>query len=244
MAAIKRVLTTAEGRHFYVRDGEKECHTQYGVVKDIKATDGSKVESNTGKEFFIFSPFYADLYRRIKRGAQIIPLKDIGLIVAETGIGKDSIIVDAGAGSGALACFLAHIAKEVITYEIREDFMDMVKKNIAFLELKNITIKNKNIYEGIDEKDVDVVTLDVPEPWKAIDATADALRPGGFLVAYCPTIPQTADFVNAIHDTPRFAHLKTMEVIEREWEVSGRKVRPKSAAIGHSGMLSFCRKLQ
>ncbi len=245
MASIKRVLSTPDGDHFYVREGEKDCHTQYGVAKDVlKAKDGSKVVSNTGKEFFVFSPFYADIYKKIKRGAQIIPLKDIGLIVAETGIGKESVIVDAGAGSGALSCFLAHIAKEVVTYEIREDFMEIVKKNISFLGLKNIMIKHKNIYEGIDEKNVDVVTLDVPEPWKAIDSAADALKAGGFLVAYCPTIPQTADFVNAIHDNTRFTHIKTVEVIEREWEVAGRKVRPKSTSIGHSGILSFCRKLQ
>jgi tRNA (adenine57-N1/adenine58-N1)-methyltransferase len=228
-----------------VREGEKDLHTQYGVVKDVfKAKDGTKVESNTGKEFYVFSPFFADVYRKIKRGAQIIPLKDIAIIVAETGIGKENVVVDAGAGSGAFACFLAHIAKHVTTYELREDFMEIVKKNIASLELKNITLKHKDIYKGIDEEDVDVVTLDVPEPWKVISSAADALKPGGFLVAYCPTIPQTADFVNAIHDNPRFAHLKTTEIMEREWEVSGRKVRPKTAAIGHSGMLSFCRKLQ
>lgn len=245
MARITRVLSTLDGDHFYMREGEKDCHTQYGVVKDAAfAKDGSKVVSNTGKEFFIFSPSFADIYRKIKRGAQIIPLKDIGLIIAETGIGKESTIVDAGAGSGALSCFLAHLAKEVITYEIREDFMEIVKGNISFLGLDNITIKHKSIYEGIDEKDVDVVTLDVPEPWNAIDSVADALKPGGFLVAYCPTIPQTADFVNAIHGNSKFTHIKTVEIIEREWEVAGRKVRPKSTSIGHSGILSFCRKLQ
>ncbi len=246
MASIKRVLCTPDGDYFYVREGEKDCHTQYGVVKEseLAKADGSKVVSNTGKEFFAFSPSYADIYRKIKRGAQIIPLKDIGFIVAETSIGKDSVVVDAGAGSGALSCFLAHIAKEVVTYEIREDFMEIVRNNISFLGLKNITIKHKDIYSGIDERDVDVITLDVPEPWKAIDAAGNSLKPGGFLVVYCPTIPQTADFVNAIHDNLRFTHIKTVEIMEREWEVRGRKVRPKTAAIGHSGILSICRKLQ
>ncbi|MBI2142611.1 SAM-dependent methyltransferase, partial [Candidatus Woesearchaeota archaeon] len=32
--------------------------------------------------------------------------------------------------------------------------------------------------------------------------------------------------------------------IERQWEVSERKVRPKSAAIGHSGFISFARKIK
>ena len=98
------------------------------------------LKSNTNKEFFIFAPAFIDLYRKIKRDAQIIPLKDIGLIIAETGINKESKVLDAGSGSGALACFLASISKEVVTYEIREDFIEIVKSNIEFLGLKNIKI--------------------------------------------------------------------------------------------------------
>ena len=40
-----------------------------------------------------------------------------------------------------------------------------------------------------------------------------------------------------------FIHLKTIEIIEREWDVQGRKVRPKSQPIGHSGFLTFVRKI-
>ena len=67
MAHIRRVLSTTDGSLFYVREGEKDCHTQYGVVKEaeLKAKDGSKVVSNTGKEFFVFSPSYADIYKKI-----------------------------------------------------------------------------------------------------------------------------------------------------------------------------------
>jgi tRNA (adenine57-N1/adenine58-N1)-methyltransferase len=183
------------------------------------------------------------LYRKIKRDAQIIPLKDVGLIIAETGINKESKLLDAGSGSGALACFLASIVKEVITYEIREDFIGIVKQNIEFLGLKNIKIKNKNIYEEIEEKNVDVVTLDVPEPWKALDNCAKALKPGGFLVSYSPSIPQIIDFVNAIRKNESFVYIKTVEIIEREWEVEERRVRPKSKSI-HSGFLSFARKVK
>jgi tRNA (adenine57-N1/adenine58-N1)-methyltransferase len=151
--------------------------------------------------------------------------------------------VDAGAGSGALACFLGNIVKEVITYEIREDFIKIVKKNIDFLNLKNVKIKNKNIYEGITEKNVDLVTLDLPEPWKALNPAEKALKVGGFLVSYSPSIPQVMDFVDNVRKNKNFAYLKTSEIIEREWDVDERKVRPRSQAIGHSGFLSFVRKI-
>ena len=230
---------------FLIKDTSKDFHTKHGFFRkeDLKKKAGSKITSNTKKEFIVFDPYFIDLYKKIKRSAQIIPLKDIGLIVAETGINSKSKVVDAGSGSGALACFLANIVKEVTTYEVREDFVKIVDYNIKFLNLKNIKIKNKNIYDGIDENNVDLVVLDLPEPWKAINAVKKSLKVGGFLVSYSPTIPQTADFVNEINKDKDFVHVKTSEIIEREWEVEGRKIRPKSQQIGHSGFISFVRKI-
>jgi tRNA (adenine57-N1/adenine58-N1)-methyltransferase len=246
MASIKKILITKQGRKFYARDLSQDLHTQYGFIKkeDLKkAKEGDLLKSNTNREFYIFSPQFIDLYRKIKRDAQIIPLKDIGFIIAETGINKSSKVLDAGSGSGALACFLAATAKEVVTYEIREDFIEIVKSNIEFLGLKNVKIKNKDIYKEIDDKNIDVVILDLPEPWNAIENCAKALKPGGFLVSYSPSIPQIADFVNAIRKNEDFVYLKTLEITEREWEVEDRKVRPKSKGLGHSGFLSFARKV-
>jgi len=227
---------------FLAKDISKDYHTKHGFFKkeDLKKS-GKAIKTNTGMEFSIFNPYFIDLYKKIKRDAQIIPLKDIGLIIAETGINNKSKIVDAGSGSGALCCFLANIAKEVITYEIREDFIEIVNHNINYLKLKNVKIKNKNIYDGIDEKNIDLIVLDLPEPWNAIEAAKKALNVGGFLVSYSPTIAQTADFVNAINKDKNFVHVKTSEIIERAWEIDARKVRPKSQQIGHSGFVSFVR---
>ena len=247
MRTIKKVLITNQGRKFYVKNFEEDLHTQYGFIKkeDIKeAKEGSSLRSNTNKEFFTFNPYFIDLYRKIKRGAQVIPLKDIGLIIAETGINKKSKILDAGSGSGALACFLASIAKEVITYEIRDDFAEIVKSNIQFIGLKNIKLKNKDIYKEIDDKNIDVVTLDVPEPWNALENCLNALKAGGFIVSYSPSVPQVVDFVSAVRKNENFVYLKTSEIIEREWEIEERRVRPKSKGIGHSGFLSFARKVK
>jgi tRNA (adenine57-N1/adenine58-N1)-methyltransferase catalytic subunit len=241
---MARVLMSKQDK-FLVKDLDNDYHTKYGFFNksDLKEKIGSKIASNTNKEFTVFEPYFIDLYKRIKRGAQIVPLKDIGLIVSETGIDNKSKVVDAGAGSGALACFLANIAKEVTTYEIREDFIKIVEKNIEFLQLKNIKIKNKSVYDGIDEKNVDLVVLDLPEPWNAIEAAKKSLKTGGFLVSYSPSIPQASDFVNQINKDENFAHLKTSEIIERNWEIDGRKVRPKSQPIGHSGFISFARRI-
>jgi len=241
---IKKILITKQGKKFYVKDLNQDVHTQFGFVKseDLKKSN-TLVKTNTDKELHLIGPSFIDLYKKIKRGAQIIPLKDIGLIISETGIGKESRILDAGAGSGALACFIANIAKEVVTYEIREDFAEIVESNIKFLGLKNIKLKRKDIYNEIEEKNIDVAILDLPEPWKALESCEKALNSGGFVVSYSPSVPQMMDFTNEIKKSNNFVYLKSVEIIEREWEVEERKVRPKSRGIGHSGFLSFARKV-
>lgn len=238
---MAKLLTHPSGRTFFIRDISKDYHCQYGMIakKDLKKKSGT-VKTNLGKELTIIEAGFIDRYRKMKRAPQIIPMKDLGSIMTETGIGKDSKCLDAGTGSGALALFLANICKEVVSYEIREDFHNLAKKNVESMEMKNLKLRLKDIYKGITEKNLDLVTLDLPEPWKVIPFAAKALKHGGFLVSYSPTVPQVADFVNQLSDD--FIHVKTIEIIEREWDVEGRKVRPKSQQIGHSGFLSFCRK--
>lgn len=241
-----KILIGPEGKKFYLKDISQDFHCQFGLIKkeDLKKKDGSIVKTNTGKELTIFTSSFIDSYKRIKRGAQIITRKDAAMIIAETGINQDSKVVDSGAGSGALSCLLANICKEVTTYELREDFTKIVEKNKEFLNLKNLKIKNKNIYEGITEKNIDLITLDLPEPWLAIEPAKKALKVGGFIVNYSPTIPQVMDFVSKINKENGLIHLKTMELIQREWEVQDRKVRPKTTQTVHTGFLTFCRKIQ
>jgi len=239
---VEKILYTKEGKKFYVKDASIDYHCQYGLVKkaDLKKKSGV-VKTNKDKELYLISP--SDKFEKIKRAPQIIPLKDVGLIIAKTGIGRDSVVLDAGAGSGALALMLANIVKSVTTYELREDFFKLVKKNIEELELTNIKIKNQDIHKKIDEKNLDLITLDLPDPWNAVNNAAKALKKGGFLVSYSPTIPQISDFVTEINKHKELLYLETIEIIERQWEINERKVRPKSQQIGHSGFLTFVRRI-
>lgn len=242
---IGKEVTVSKPRYYYVADTTKDFHTSEGIIakKDLRKKDGSVVTTNTNKEFVVFSSNFSDDFRRIKRIPQIIPIKDIGIIIAETGIGKQSRVVDAGTGSGALACFIAHFAKEVASYEIKKEHLDIAKQNVRELGLKNVKLKNKNIYREIDEKGIDLVVLDLPEPWNAIRSAEKALKVGGYLVSYSPTVPQVMDFVSTISNNPKFIVIKTIEIFERKWDVYQRKVRPKSEGIGHSGFLTFVRKI-
>lgn len=243
---LNREVTSVKAKQYFVSDDSKIVHTSEGSIpaSELVKPSGSKVfTQNSNKEFVLLKADFIDVYKRLRKLPQTIPLKDIGFIVTETGIDKDSIVVDAGAGSGALSCFLAHLCKHVTTYEIRSDFLANVESNIQSLGLKNICVKNKSIYDGIEETNVDVVTLDLPEPWLALPSVEKALRVGGFVVSYSPSVPQIVDFVSAVQKNEKFLIIKTVELSERLWEVNGRRVRPKSIEIGHSGFLTLVRRI-
>ncbi len=242
MALIKRILIADDGKKFYIKDLTQDYHCQFGVVKQADFKKKS-VTTNTGKILANIPASFIDNFKKIRRGAQIIPLKDIGVIIAKTGINNKTIVVDAGSGSGALCCNVALRAKQVYSYDIRDDHLEIAQHNQKMLGIKNLIIEKRNIYDGIPVKNVDVITLDTPEPWEAIPASEKVLKSGGFIVSYSPSIPQVADFVNAIRANKNFIHIETLEIHEREWEVDGRKVRPKTRGLGHSGFLSFARKL-
>jgi len=235
-----------EGRTFFVEDISKDFHTEYGIIskEDLKKKDGTSINLK-GREFVIFSPSYIDNYKRIKRLPQIISLKDAGYILAETGLNKDSIVLEAGTGSGALTCFLAEHVKKVISYEIEKEHIKITEENIKKLGLKNIIIKNKNIYESIEKSDYgnDAVILDLPEPEKAIANAEKALKIGGFFVVYVPNITQSIKFVNEIRKNESFIYLKTIELIENSWKIKGLVAKPENTGI-HTGFLSFARRIK
>ena len=72
-----------------------------------------------------------DFLKKAKRGPAVILPKDIGAIIAHTGVGTGWKVVDAGTGSGFLALFLANIGCKVYTYEKEERFYKISKKNIT-----------------------------------------------------------------------------------------------------------------
>ncbi|MBW2982411.1 methyltransferase domain-containing protein [Candidatus Woesearchaeota archaeon] len=241
---IKKILINKDGRKFYVSNLDKDFHTQFGFInkKNLKKKKGI-VKTNTKKEFFIFDAGFSDRFRKIKRGAQIITLKDAGSIIAETGINKTSKVLDAGGGSGALSCVLANIAKQIITYEINKNFIKIIKENIKNLDLKNIVVKNKDITKGISDKNLDLIVLDLLNPEKVINHAAKALKSGGFLVVYLPSITQVVSFVKKINKSKNFILIKIIENIQREWKIENKIARPEFRMLGHTGFLTFVRRV-
>jgi tRNA (adenine57-N1/adenine58-N1)-methyltransferase len=180
-------------------------------------------------------------YRRLKRVPQIILPKDIGMILAYSGVTKDSVCVDAGAGSGWLAIALARVAKRVYSYDIREDFIAVAERNRINEKLDNLVFKKGDASKKIAEKDVDVVTLDMPDSDKALRNAEKALRPGGCVVGYLPHVEQMRAFVEKLEKL-RFDQITATETIMRDMLVRENGVRPSTKGVWHTAYLVFARK--
>ncbi len=226
-----KVIITKDDKRFIVKDSSKDFHTHLGIVtKEILEKEFYKDEN-----FTVFTKTSADV--KMKRGAAIVLPKDAGYIIATTGLNKDCTVLDAGSGSGALAIHLANTAKHVFTYEINEKHYKQAKQNIEDNEIQNITIKDKDFSEA-NEK-ADLICLDMPQPWDYLETVDKCLKNSGYLVTYLPTTTQ----VQQIVEHCKLRHIKTIELIEREWHIEGRRVRPKSQMIAHTAFLSFFRKV-
>ena len=239
---MAKILLSTE-KIVFVKNPMLEFNTERGMIKskEFKNKNGL-AKTSKGKKLKFAESFFIDSYHRKKRGPQIITPKDIGTIITETGLGKSSRVLDAGGGSGALSCFLANICKEVYSYEIRKDFFKLVEENKKFLGLNNLAVKNKDVYTGIEEKGLDAIILDVPEPWQALKNAEKALKLGGFLVSYQTSVVQVQRLFKEIKKKP-FIFVKTCETLQRNWKIEGRVVRPEIQMLGHTGWISFFRKV-
>ena len=183
---------------------------------------------------------YPKLYRKLRRGPQVILPKDIGIILAYSGVGRDSVCVDAGTGSGWLTISLARVAKHVYGYDIRDDFLKITKHNVDLIGADNVTLKNQDIFNGIDEREVDLVTLDLPNAEKALRNVKKALKPGACVVSYFPNVEQVKKYVQKL-EALGFVDAYTTETILREMLVRKEGSRPATKGLWHTGYLTFAR---
>lgn len=233
---------------FLTRLSERtKMQTGHGYIDAEKIRNrefGDTIQSSTRDNFLLLRPGIPDFYDKLKRGPQIITLKDIGAVAAHCGISPGQRIVEGGGGTGAATVFLANIVGEsgrIHTYEIREDFAKLVKENLEKAGLAGrVDLKIDDIYNGIDEKEVDTIVLDVPEPWRVCEFAKESLRAGGWLACYVPTTNQVERLVT---EQQHFAEFRVFTVIEYEWQAKAGATRPKNMGLVHTGFICLARKL-
>ncbi len=221
---------------------------KFGVFNPIKlvGTPFGSIVKLGSREYWILPANTLDYLETLNRKAQIILPKDSALIAMLGNIGPGAKVVECGLGSGALTTYLLHLVGEkgkVITYENRKDFAKIGSDNVyrAF-KGTNWVLKLKDITIGIEEVDFDAIVLDIPEPWLVVDTSYDALKPGGYLMSFLPTMNQVERFVQEIHKH-RFIEIKSIENIQRELLVKIGATRPSYDMLGHTGYITAARKV-
>jgi tRNA (adenine57-N1/adenine58-N1)-methyltransferase len=246
-------LTDPKGRrHTLTLERGQSFHTHKGSVSHdtlIGAAEGTIVVSSGGTAYLALRPLLADYVLSMPRGAAVIYPKDAAQIVGMADIFPGARVVEAGAGSGALTCWLLRAVGDdglVSSYERRADFASIAQRNVERFfggphPAWRLTVGD--LADSLADTDVDRVVLDMLAPWDCIEPIAKALVPGGVVCCYVATTTQLARTVETLRTHGSFTEPDEWETMVRTWHVEGLAVRPDHRMIGHTGFLVTSRRL-
>jgi tRNA (adenine57-N1/adenine58-N1)-methyltransferase catalytic subunit len=238
----KHLLTLREGAVFHTHRGSLNHDDMIG------GPDGNVVRSAGGTPYVVFRPLLADYTLSMKRGAAVVYPKDAAQIVAFADVFPGARVLEAGAGSGALSCWLLRAVGaqgELVSYERRPDFAEVAQRNVT--EFFGALPGNWKLVVGdlsqAGAGEFDRVVLDMLAPWDFVDAAATALIAGGLACCYVATTTQLSKTVEALREHGAFDEPAAWESLVRGWHVEGLAVRPEHRMVGHTGFLITARRL-
>ena len=235
-------------KHFLVElKAGQVLHTHRGMIRHddiIGIPYGIQVFSHNGSPFFLLQPSLGDVMRDLPRSTQIMYPKDVGFILQSMSIGPGQHVLEAGTGSGSFTSALAFAVGatgKVTTYEAREEMQKKAKENINFLGLADrVEFKLRNINDGFDERNVDALFLDLPNPYDYVPQVREALKPGGFFGTLLPTTNQIQTTIRALRRAD-FAFVDVCEIMMRYYKTEPNRFRPTDRMVAHTGYLLFGR---
>ena len=229
---------------------DKKFHTHLGIIdiaSIIGMEYGSAIRTTEGKLIFLMEPTIYDFIMKSERRTQIVYPKDLGYIVARTGLKNGSKVLEIGTGSGALATFMASIVKpegHIYSFDVNSDFMEIAKRNLEKAGMaRYVTLHQHDPHQGVDIRNVDVATVDLGDPWTVVDQVYDALKGGGAFVAICPTTNQIEKTAEQLKKSG-YADIDCVELMIRNMEAREGMTRPSMRMIGHTTYLVFARKVE
>jgi tRNA (adenine57-N1/adenine58-N1)-methyltransferase len=170
--------------------------------------------------------------------------KEIGFIMLNMSIGPGAHVIEAGSGSGGFTTALAYMVGSeghIYSYEIRKEMQNLARKNLERLGLESrVSLRLRDISEGFDERGVDALFLDLPNPWDYISQSYEAIKSGGHFGSLLPTTNQVTRLLAALRNKP-FELVETCEVLLRYYKPIASKFRPQDRMVAHTGYLIFAR---
>ena len=248
------LIDTKERRYLVTLEATGEFHSHAGFVPHtqvIGASEGCTVESTKGARYVVMRPTLEDFVLEMPRGAQVIYPKDLAPIAMLADIAPGHLVFESGVGSGALSMTMLRAGARIIGYELREDFAQRAKKNVAsFLgdeASARFHVMIRDSYAGIDLPNggrFDRAVLDLPEPWQVLPHLPTVMQGGGVVVAYTPSITQAVKVREVLsRHRGQWVAMRTLEVLHRTWHIEGESVRPDHRMVAHTGFLTTARLL-
>ncbi|MGH3156927.1 MAG: tRNA (adenine-N1)-methyltransferase [Streptosporangiaceae bacterium] len=263
-------LTDPKGRkHTITLSGGQAFHTHRGSLAHddlIGQPDGSVVRSSGGTPYVALRPLLADFTLSMGRGAAVIYPKDAAQIVAFADMYPGARVLEAGAGSGALSCWLLRAVGEaglVASYERRADFAEVARRNVETFfggphPAWRLTVGD--LAEALPAEalpaealpgggpvssaaNFDRAVLDMLAPWEYAGTVARLLVPGGLVCCYVATTTQLSRVTEALRGQGNFDEPAAWETLIRGGHVDGLAVRPEHRMIGHTGFIVTARRL-
>ena len=227
-----------------------ETHLGY-VPHDelIGRTEGFTVLTNKGHRMLVLRPTFAEGVLDLPRQSQVIYPKDLGAILMHADLYPGARVLEVGLGSGAAAAAVLRAigpSGALTSYENREEIVEPARRNVAELSpgAENHTIVVADAYDGIAERGIDRVLVDIPEPWRLLDGLAETLRMGGIVLSYLPTVLQVHQLALALNLDTRWRLVQTVELWERPWHVTDKSVRPEHRMVAHTGFITTARRCE
>jgi len=243
-------LVSLSKKIYFIRlnHGDK-VQTHRGVIHHedlIGKSWGSQVHSHIGSPYFMLQPSIHDLVKEIRRSTQIIYPKDLGLIMIKMNIGPGIHIIEAGTGSGGMTSALAWAVGpegRITSYDNRQDMQNLARKNLDRLGLVDrVEFKHGDISDGFQEKNVDALFLDVPNPYDYIEQAREALMPGGHFGSILPTTNQVTSLLASLRRFD-FTFTDVCEIMLRYYKPTPERLRPTDRMVAHTGYLVFSRPI-
>jgi tRNA (adenine57-N1/adenine58-N1)-methyltransferase catalytic subunit len=252
-AGERITLNDSKGRRHSVVLAEGGLfHTTKGAVRHdelISQPEGVVVTSAGGTPFLALRPLLNEFTVTMPRGAAVVYPKDAARILVEADIFPGARVIEAGAGSGALTCYLLRAIGEhgrLISFERREEFAAVARRNVeGFFAGPHPAweLRTGELVAGLTDEPVDRVVLDLLAPWDCVEPLATVLEPGGVLATYVTTTTQLGRLVETLRAHGGFTEPEATESLVRVWHAEGLAVRPRHDMVGHTGFVITARRL-
>ena len=238
------LLFVREDREYLLAPGDT-LESDLGVLEVPEDVEpGETVETHLGEAFTARKLRGPDLFNHFERtGAPMMP-RDIGLVVGHTGLGGADEVLDAGTGTGVLSAYMGRCGATVTTYERDPEFAEVARENMRLAGVDDrVDVRAGDVTEEVDDLGrFDVLTLDTGDAAAVVARAPALLRDGGYVAVYSPFVEQTREVVETAREAG-LGEIETLETIQREMDFDDRGSRPSTGGVGHTGYLTFARRV-